>query len=599
MSKPLFFLLLLTLPLQLLAGAETVKRVKNLKAFLAQLEKETPETLVTETGREFKLSLSLFAEAIAALDEECFYGGWPSKKVMSGGKSFCTNPKNGADLYTNGSCAPSEIQCQPQLFGANLCVGFATKIQRINTFKNCEDSFKAQKRDYSFVDKLTPQEKEQLKVIEALASSMCDKNPTSATQVMCRKILNRVSDSQVVLPVDDTPVILIPVSAESGTEATDEETKVGGLSEAECAAIVSDDFKKIEDLSQQMVNIVSKYGDRNAGWPREDGDKVEVVDLQEEVLCLELEIYSLSNKLDLKIDCKAKPKKLPPMHMTLVKHDGNNFEEMANRAIQKKIQSLNKIIASQQNSLNSLTGMSAGYYSEVNARINRYKEEVSCLQAIDQTQKCKDAFSGSEVPEYRTKGDFAGLYPSPVVTMMIEKDGKLLPFKTFDQLIIQGGVGPKIKQGDMMTPEGTFNIVSPTTSTNYFSASRIDYENWKERKDMLEGLPNSMVNPGDKGGAILIHGAGGSNGCLSFNSNIESAYFTALSRNKTKAGQPLKMSVYPAAMSEELIESSSSMPDLKLYKNFWSKLSVTYKKEQARTVSSYQTINDIKEKQED
>jgi murein L,D-transpeptidase YafK len=173
-----------------------------------------------------------------------------------------------------------------------------------------------------------------------------------------------------------------------------------------------------------------------------------------------------------------------------------------------------------------------------------------------------------------------------------------MPFKTYDQLKIQGGLGPKIRQGDMMTPEGTFNIVTPTISTNYFTASRIDYENWKERKDMLEGLSNSEINPSDKGGAILIHGAGGSNGCLSFNSNIDSAYFTAIARNKTKAGQPLKMSVYPAQLSEELIESSSSIPDLKKYKNFWKKLSVNYNKEKARTNNNVTTLNEIKDKQD-
>ena len=55
MSKPLLFLLLLTLPLQLLAGDETVKRVKNLKAFLAQLEKETPETVVDLPHTDLRL----------------------------------------------------------------------------------------------------------------------------------------------------------------------------------------------------------------------------------------------------------------------------------------------------------------------------------------------------------------------------------------------------------------------------------------------------------------------------------------------------------------------------------------------------------------
>ena len=53
------------------------------------------------------------------------------------------------------------------------------------------------------------------------------------------------------------------------------------------------------------------------------------------------------------------------------------------------------------------------------------------------------------------------------------------------------------------------------------------------------------------------------------------------------------MSVYPAAMSEELIQSSNSMPDIKIYKKFWSKLSASYTKDDNRTNNSVKTIDEI------
>jgi len=371
--------------------------------------------------------------------------------------------------------------------------------------------------------------------------------------------------------------------------------------ESNCAGVIDENIKKIKDLTQNISSIVAKFGNKTI-WPIEDKTKDIVVDLQEEVLCLEMEVFSISNNLDLEIDCKFKPKKLPPLHMSLLKHSNvEDINELTRTEIAKRERMLMGWYTKE------ITKINQGYYHMYTSKdlrnlkleLEGYKQEADCLSKYPDIKTCPYSTSQDLNPSPRTVNEILNSQSSvsPKLTVLVKsKYGKMVPFKTFDKISIRPGLGPKIKQGDLMTPEGVFDLSASTTSTRYFSSSKIDYENWSERNEYLSDLPASMSRPSEKGGAILIHGGtGASSGCLAF-TNSDSAYFTAMVRNKNLQKEPLKISIYPAPLTDQFIESSNtSSEEVKVFKNFWKKLQVNYNNEVKNTDQNVMTINQIAE----
>jgi murein L,D-transpeptidase YafK len=369
----------------------------------------------------------------------------------------------------------------------------------------------------------------------------------------------------------------------------------------QCAGQVNNLLDKIQELTEQVSEIVDKYGENNK-WPnREDPNKIKVVNLQEEVLCLELMVFSQENNLDLKINCQSIPKKMPPMHLRLVKNSNSeSLLEYATKALNKRKNYLREGIAKEERLLK------LGDYNKIenyiqNAQniISRKKAEADCLDKYPDIESCPDSsVLDGNMPQRNIRKILNTNYAeAPLLTIMVQHNGQLLPFKTMDKvednLIVRSGLGPKLVEGDEITPEGVFNLNSATTSTNYFTASKIDYENWNNRSELLSGLPQGQVNPQKKGGDVLIHGAGGSIGCLSLN-NSKAAYITALVRNKNQTREPIKISIYPGEMTTEFMQNIDQLdPQTKSFTNFWMKLKKSYDSEEGLVNSDVVTINKI------
>ena len=95
--KHLFVLCLFILALNIEASVEEdfktrIEWVKELRTFVLDLEQKNPELLTTSTEKNLLLRFSLFEEAIASGNYDCFFAGWPSTLVKSGGKRYCQNP---------------------------------------------------------------------------------------------------------------------------------------------------------------------------------------------------------------------------------------------------------------------------------------------------------------------------------------------------------------------------------------------------------------------------------------------------------------------------------------------------------------------------
>lgn len=114
--------------------SEKVYLLRAYKQFVAEINEELP----TEVG----IKISFINQAWAS-DFNCFYAGWPSKRVS--GK--CTNPKRGNPAYTaTSTCSSSQLLCQPLLFGHDLCVDVQTKAQRNSALSQCEKKFRTNGR---------------------------------------------------------------------------------------------------------------------------------------------------------------------------------------------------------------------------------------------------------------------------------------------------------------------------------------------------------------------------------------------------------------------------------------------------------------------
>jgi hypothetical protein len=146
--------------------------VHHLKKFLLDLEKTNPDAVLVKNGSEFHFVMNLINEAIAGDSHECFFAGWPSTLVKSGSRKRCQNPINGNSNYQSGDCKASELQCQPLLFGKNLCVSFSRKKDRQMAFASCNKKSK-QMGGSDFSKTLNSDEKAELKEISILAHQVC------------------------------------------------------------------------------------------------------------------------------------------------------------------------------------------------------------------------------------------------------------------------------------------------------------------------------------------------------------------------------------------------------------------------------------------
>lgn len=73
------------------------------------------------------------------------------------------------------------------------------------------------------------------------------------------------------------------------------------------------------------------------------------------------------------------------------------------------------------------------------------------------------------------------------------------PIRTYKVALGRGGLAPKQKKGDALTPEGHYTIDSRTPNSHYYKALHISYPGAADRKRAA----SQGVAPG---GAIMIHG---------------------------------------------------------------------------------------------
>lgn len=237
-----------------------VEVIKAYREFLREMESKSEKATETTTYFNFDLIQKAFADN----NYDCFYAGWPSRKI--GGK--CTNPQRANSSYqgqvSNSTCSGSQLLCNPVLFGTpGLCASTATQALRNNAYNQCETKFAQANRTVSSVAESLNQGDMPVLADELfdLADSICTRGFQSGSG-MCNKLKAKIASIQSqrssVAPTEvasaiETPTPTQVVAPESGRVI--DSSQVTQVSSTEIPYLVA-----IGQTATQLNEVVAAVG---------------------------------------------------------------------------------------------------------------------------------------------------------------------------------------------------------------------------------------------------------------------------------------------------------------------------------------------------
>ena len=103
-----------------------------------------------------------------------------------------------------------------------------------------------------------------------------------------------------------------------------------------------------------------------------------------------------------------------------------------------------------------------------------------------------------------------------------DSGGNRTLIKTLPVIAVNRNTGTKLKEGDTMTPEGDYAIESLHPNSFFYLALRINYPS-REDKKMAEADGRAIDSLGTD---IMLHGTGGSSGCIAVpNRSMEEIFY--------------------------------------------------------------------------
>ncbi|MCK5385308.1 MAG: murein L,D-transpeptidase [Alphaproteobacteria bacterium] len=135
-------------------------------------------------------------------------------------------------------------------------------------------------------------------------------------------------------------------------------------------------------------------------------------------------------------------------------------------------------------------------------------------------------------------------------------------FRSYDICNKSGTLGPKLKEGDLQTPEGFYDVTQSRLNPNskYFLSFNIGYPNKYDRSN------------GRTGSALMIHGSCVSNGCLAMsNKNIAEIYLI-VEQNFKYGHKSIPIHIFPFRMTED----NMAMRRYSRWYPFWKNLKYAY-----------------------
>ena len=138
-------------------------------------------------------------------------------------------------------------------------------------------------------------------------------------------------------------------------------------------------------------------------------------------------------------------------------------------------------------------------------------------------------------------------------------------FKTYDFCARSGTLGPKVKEGDLQTPEGFYYINAFNPMSNFYLSLGINYPNDTDR------LRSKKEKPG---GDIYIHGNCVTVGCIPLtDEKIKELYVLAVEAKN--AGQlKIPVHIFPFKMTKANLDKY--LKQFPQYKAFWTSIQSSY-----------------------
>ena len=135
-------------------------------------------------------------------------------------------------------------------------------------------------------------------------------------------------------------------------------------------------------------------------------------------------------------------------------------------------------------------------------------------------------------------------------------------FKTYNVCKKSGRLGPKIKEGDLQTPEGFYNVTQERLNPNsrFFLSFNIGYPNEYDRAHKRTGS------------LLMIHGNCVSEGCLAMTDKNIGEIYLIIESNFKYGHKSIPIEMYPFRMTDE----NMKMRSLSQWQPFWKNLKEGY-----------------------
>lgn len=185
----------------------------------------------TEAAKFSSTRFSLFAEAWATGNFDCFYAGWPSRSSSkAGGGRLCSSPMTGNPDYRTiaSSCGLSSLLCQPAIFGSGLCVSVATSALRNSAFQQCEQRFRDANRSTADVvrEMNTPEKRADFQELVQVSDRVCRDGfqPGICTKLQAKIAAIREAGGTTLMAAVQTAVVVTDAGVTPGEVDCDPNT---------------------------------------------------------------------------------------------------------------------------------------------------------------------------------------------------------------------------------------------------------------------------------------------------------------------------------------------------------------------------------------
>lgn len=188
--------------------SDNIGRALLVESYTSFLIKHERATIKDISLHEQNVIPDFFYTAWADDAFSCLYAGWPS--VLINGK--CASPVKNNSGYSEGTCGANSIQCQPLLFGKNICAPVSSLNERQLAFSNCHKKFKEKGLTSEDIVKeiLKNKDEKKLLILFDLADQIC-RSGAQASTGMCKLLLLNLDEIKKMnnkLPEESAKVVV-------------------------------------------------------------------------------------------------------------------------------------------------------------------------------------------------------------------------------------------------------------------------------------------------------------------------------------------------------------------------------------------------------